>query len=178
VSLDFFPHTACIGLGSNLGSSRKLVQEAWQALSVHPALALQVLSSAYRTKPVAMESSHWFINAVGLLKTSLSPRELLGVLLQVEAEFGRIRSPDRSGYQDRTLDLDLLLFDDLVIDSAELTLPHPAMDTRWFVLIPLAEIALDLVHPLQEKTIAELISGLSPSGRENVVRVDWKEGEQ
>jgi len=178
VSSDSYPHTACIGLGSNLGSSRKLLQDAWHVLSAHPALAPQILSSAYRTKPVAMESSHWFINAVGLLKTSLAPLELLEVLLQVEEEFGRIRTPNRSGYQDRTLDLDVLLFDDLVLDSAALTLPHPAMDERWFVLVPLGEIAPHLQHPLQRKTIAELISGLTSLGREDVVPVDWQEAEQ
>jgi 2-amino-4-hydroxy-6-hydroxymethyldihydropteridine diphosphokinase len=120
-----------------------------------------------------MESRHWFINAAGLLQTSLSPEELLDLILQVEQEFGRTRLEGQARYQDRTLDLDLLLFDELVLDSIPLTLPHPAMHRRWFVLIPLAEIAPQLLHPLQGKTIAELVSCLSIPGRRDVVPVAW-----
>ena len=170
-----FPHSACIGLGSNLGQSRKLLQDAWQVLADHPDIFPQVLSSPYRTRPVGMKSPHWFINAVGLVKTALSPEGLLDILLQVEQQFGRIRPTDRSCYQDRTLDLDLLLFDDLVMRTARLTLPHPAMDERLFVLVPLAEVAPELYHPLQDKTISELLAALLPaSGREDVERVHWQ----
>ncbi len=131
---------ACIGLGSNLGQSRTLLKEAWQSLGQHPEVNLQTLSSPYRTRPVGMESSHWFINAVGRLHTTLPPETLLDLLLETEQKFGRVRYPELEGYQDRTLDLDLLLFADSIIQSERLILPHPAMHERLFVLIPLAEI--------------------------------------
>jgi len=174
VSPGSFLHTACIGLGSNLGRSRSLLQDAWHALSVHPACSAQIISSAYSTKPVAMESNHWFINAVGLLKTRLSPHDLFEVLRQLELDFGRILPAGKSGYQDRTLDLDLLLFDDLVINTAELTLPHPLLHKRCFVLVPLAEVAPQLWHPLLKKTIAQIMTDLPPAMEANdVFRVEW-----
>ena len=105
-------HTACIGLGSNLGDSRKLLQDAWQELEGEPDITTKVLSSPYRTMPIGMDSPNWFVNAVGLLETTLAAELLLDALLRVEQQFGRIRS-DSGEYQDRTLDLDLLLFDDL-----------------------------------------------------------------
>ena len=123
-----------------------------------------------------MESPHWFMNAVGLLRTGLAPEALLALLLQVEQQFGRTRSTDRSEHQDRTLDLDLLLFDDLVMHSPELNLPHMAMHERLFVLEPLAEVAPGLRHPLLDKTIFELLTKLRlKSDTEDVERVDWPE---
>lgn len=171
-----FSHSACIGLGSNLGRSRKLLQDAWNTLTAHPDISSQILSSPYKTKPVGMESSHWFINAAGLLKTTLGPEALLDILLEVEQQFGRTRSADRSGYQDRTLDLDLLLFDELVMRSAKLILPHPAMHVRLFVLLPLAEIGPQLHHPLQNKTIVELLAAVQlKSDMDDIEGVCWQE---
>lgn len=121
-----------------------------------------------------MDSPHWFINAAGRLTTSLSPHELLALLLKVEQQYGRTRSTDQSGHQDRTLDLDLLLFDDVVMDTPELILPHPAMDGRLFVLVPLAEIARELQHPVLKKTISQLLAALpATSAAENVEQVKW-----
>ena len=123
-----------------------------------------------------MESQNWFINAVGLLRTGLDTEALLAVLLQVEQQFGRSRSTDLSEYQDRTLDLDLLLFDDLVMCSPELNLPHMAMHERLFVLEPLAEVAPGLLHPLLDKTIFELLAELRlKSDTEDVEQVHWRE---
>ncbi len=153
---------ACIALGSNLGQSRRLLLAAWQALGEHPDIILQQLSPPYRTKPVEMNSGHWFINAAGLLRSSLTSEALLDVLLEIEQRFGRIRSPEQQGYQDRTLDLDLLLIDKLVLHTERLILPHPKLDKRLFVLAPLADIAPELQHPLLGKSIVELLTKLEP----------------
>ncbi|CAK8724250.1 2-amino-4-hydroxy-6-hydroxymethyldihydropteridinepyrophosphokinase [Candidatus Electronema halotolerans] len=169
----------CIGLGSNLGQSRKLLLAAWQVLGQHPEIRLQQLSQPCRTKPVGMSSPHWFINAAGLLRSSLSPAALLEVLLAIEQRFGRVRSPEQQGHQDRTLDLDLLLIDQHVLRTAELVLPHPKMQERLFVLAPLAEIAPNLRHPLLGKTIAELLADLLPQTEAGSVEpVAWEDEPQ
>ncbi len=157
--------TSCawIGLGSNLGNSVHILQSAWQRLGREHEISLQRLSTFYRSRPVDMESAHWFINGVGNVRTSLSPGALLEVLLCVENEFGRRRDPDAVGHQDRTLDLDLLLYDDRIVDEPRLQLPHPRMQNRMFVLAPFVELAPELIHPrlrlsmatLKEKLLAE-----------------------
>ncbi len=172
--LNFSSASAFIGLGSNLGDSRSLLQEAWQALGQHPDINLQALSSPYRTQPVSMESEHWFINAVGQLDTTLSPETLLNLLMETEQQFGRVRYPEREGYQDRTLDLDLLLYADRMMETRRLTLPHPKMHERLFVLIPLAELDGQKVHPCFRKTVAELLAEQEAAdGREGIEQVSW-----
>ncbi|MCI5124169.1 MAG: 2-amino-4-hydroxy-6-hydroxymethyldihydropteridine diphosphokinase [Candidatus Electrothrix sp. AR5] len=175
--MNSFPslHSTYVGLGSNLGQSRTLLLEAWQSLDLHPEVNLLALSSPYRTRPVGMESNHWFINAVGHLHTTLPPEALLDLLLETEQQFGRVRHPELEGYQDRTLDLDLLLYDGCVMQTDRLVLPHPAMHERLFVLIPLAEIGAQLAHPLLQKTVAELLAEQeSRSGREGIERTNWQ----
>ncbi len=146
----------CIGLGSNLGNSLQILQDAWQRLGEQDGINLQALSAPYRTEPVGMKSEHWFINAAGLLTTTLSPEALLDQLLRVEQEFGRRRNPHNSGYQDRTLDLDLLLYGDLKIEAPRLQLPHPEMHKRLFVLVPLAELDPTRLHPRFQCSLDEL----------------------
>ncbi len=138
--MSVFHHKAYIGLGSNLGDSLEIIQASWKLLDQCSGVACRQISSPYRTKPVGMRTDNWFINAVGLVMTSLSPLELLAQLLALEKRFGRKRPQDVQGYQDRFLDLDLLLYDALVVQTPVLILPHPRMTQRLFVLKPLAEI--------------------------------------
>ncbi|MCI5165907.1 MAG: 2-amino-4-hydroxy-6-hydroxymethyldihydropteridine diphosphokinase [Candidatus Electrothrix sp. GM3_4] len=170
-------HSAYVGLGSNLGQSRTLLKEAWLSLGQHPEVNLQALSSPYHTRPVGMESSHWFINAAGRLHTTLPPEALLDLLLKTEQKFGRVRHPELEGHQDRTLDLDLLLFDACTIQTDRLVLPHPLMHERLFVLIPLAEIGTQLAHPLLKKTITELLAEQEAkngqNGQEGIEQANW-----
>ena len=165
-------------MGSNLGQSMELLWHAWQALGRREQITAAALSSPYRTRPVGMDSQHWFINAVGLLQTSLTADELLDTLIEIEQKFGRTRT-EEEGYQDRTLDLDLLLYDDLRQTSERLTLPHPRMHQRFFVLEPLNEISPHLLHPVLDKTMSCLSMELfsSTTEPEEVSRLQWETGD-
>ena len=130
-------HTAYIGLGANLGDAPAALRAAIQALAALPGTQLLQCSALYRSAPVDATGPD-FYNAVAALRTSLPPQELLAALQSIEAAAGRER-PYRNA--PRTLDLDILLFDALAIDTPTLTVPHPRMHERAFVLLPLAEIA-------------------------------------
>ncbi|MBN9628066.1 MAG: 2-amino-4-hydroxy-6-hydroxymethyldihydropteridine diphosphokinase [Acidovorax sp. SCN 65-28] len=130
-------HTAYIGLGANLGDAPAALRAAIQALAALPGTQLLQCSALYRSAPVDATGPD-FYNAVAALRTSLPPHELLVALQSIEAAAGRER-PYRNA--PRTLDLDILLFDGLAIDTPKLTVPHPRMHERAFVLLPLAEIA-------------------------------------
>ena len=133
-----FQHTAFIALGSNLQNPKHQVQQALEAIQSHEDIKFLKASSLYKTAPVGYDKQDDFINAVAEIKTNLAPIELLRSLLSIENTFGRERAFPNAP---RVLDLDLLLYDEIVMNSAELTLPHPRMHERGFVMIPLAEIA-------------------------------------
>ncbi len=120
-------------------------------------------SSWYLTRPVGLDDPEWFINGVILLETGQSPRELLETLLKIESRLGRERTIK---WGPRTMDLDILFFDDRVIREVDLVIPHPELEKRRFVLDPLEEIAPDLIHPGFNKTIKELKIGLETGGQE------------
>ncbi|RIX45177.1 MAG: 2-amino-4-hydroxy-6-hydroxymethyldihydropteridine diphosphokinase [Rhodocyclales bacterium GT-UBC] len=135
---------AYVALGANLGDPAATVRAAFAALSNLPDSRLLRTSSLYRTAPVGLADQPEFINAAAALETSLTPEALLDTLFDIEARFGRIRA-ERNG--PRTLDLDLLLYDNLSLALPRLTLPHPRLHLRAFVLYPLAEIAPGLDIP-------------------------------
>lgn len=128
-----------IGLGANLGHPRQQVEQALEQLQALPRSELAAVSSLYRTAPVGPADQPDFINAVARLDTALDPLALLAALQQIERRHGRIRNGQRWG--PRTLDLDILLFGDQILDWPQLCVPHPQMQARAFVLGPLAEIA-------------------------------------
>lgn len=138
---------AYVALGSNLGNPVQTVEDAIDAMAALRGSLLVAISSLYRTAPVGLRNQPDFINAVVALDTRLGPRELLDELFALEARFGRIRESGSAKNAPRTLDLDLLLHGDTVRDDPALTLPHPRMHERAFVLAPLAEIAPNLVIP-------------------------------
>jgi 2-amino-4-hydroxy-6-hydroxymethyldihydropteridine diphosphokinase len=151
---------AIIGLGSNLGNGRAILHAAWETIGTISGIRLNGLSSPFMTAPVGMASRHWFTNAVGRLQVALTPEELLWVLLAIEKKFGRTRDGERLGYQDRSLDLDLLYYDNIVRDTPELTLPHPRIGERLFVLAPFAELEPDYIDLTSGKTIVDMAKQL------------------
>jgi 2-amino-4-hydroxy-6-hydroxymethyldihydropteridine diphosphokinase len=148
---------AYVGIGSNLERPREQVLQAFDELDRMPATRLVRKSSLYRTAPVGHAGQPDFINAVAELDSALSPREMLEQLRRIEASHGRARSFPNAP---RTLDLDLLLFDERTIGDADLVVPHPRMHERAFVLKPLAEIAPGVAIP-GKGTVKDLLEKTS-----------------
>lgn len=170
---------AYIGLGSNLGDGRGNLQDAWRRLGETAGVALLALSCPYLTKPLAkpewlasgrMVGEGMFTNAVGSVESRLSPEELLAAMQGIENAMGR----DRASSVDRTVDLDLLYYDDLAQSGSELSLPHPELQRRRFVLAPLAEIAPDHRHPLIGLTSRQMLAGLEVAAADEIQRLDWR----
>jgi 2-amino-4-hydroxy-6-hydroxymethyldihydropteridine diphosphokinase len=158
------PHTAAIALGSNLSSTfgdpTTNLHEALGRIEDIDATSIVAVSSFHTTDPVGYLDQPHFVNAAALVTTTLPAADLLHRLLAIEQAMGR----DRTGVPEkgpRIIDLDLLLYDDFVLSTSELTLPHPAMHERRFVLAPLAEIAPTMRHPSLHRSIADLLEQIS-----------------
>lgn len=146
---------AYVALGSNLGDRLRRLREAVARL--HVLGTIEAVSAVYETDPVGVTDQPAFLNAALRLRTDLRPEALLATLLGIESDLRRVRTVVNGP---RTLDLDLLLYGDLVLDTADLTLPHPRLHERAFVLVPLADIAPDLQHPQTGLRVRDLLSSL------------------
>ena len=146
---------AYLALGTNIGNKRRnmITAAALLAERVGDVLAL---SGFYETEPWGFQSENTFLNAALQLDTSLSPLELLKATQEIEIEMGRTQKSN-GAYHDRIIDIDILLYDDLVLQTPELTLPHPLMHERLFVMEPLAEIAPNVIHPVFKKPVISLL---------------------
>lgn len=155
-------HAAYLGLGSNLDDPAAQLDEARRRLGLIEGLEITCVSSYFATPPLGVLDQPWFVNAVAAIRTRLSPEQLLDALLQVENDMGRVR---KQRWGPRLVDLDLLLYNNNVILTPRLQVPHPEMSKRGFVLLPLAEIAPEARHPQLQKTAAQLLAELAPEAR-------------
>ena len=150
-------HSAYIGFGSNIGDRLAHIGNAIHALSETEGIALQRVSSVYKTDPVGYTAQSEFLNGVAAIQTSLSPLSLLHTLKNIETAIGR---QHRIRWGPREIDLDILIYGDLCLHTEKLVIPHPEMHRRRFVLVPLAEIVPDLVHPVFQETVQTLLERL------------------
>ena len=148
---------AYLSLGSNIGHRRTNLAEAVTQLEGHGQIVLK--SSFYETEPVEMTGQPWFVNCVVALETQEPPDVLLSSILEIERKLGRVRQAEQPKGP-RSIDIDILLFGDVVEDSSSLTIPHPAMHERRFVLEPLVEIASEAFHPVLKMTAQQMLSHL------------------
>jgi 2-amino-4-hydroxy-6-hydroxymethyldihydropteridine diphosphokinase len=153
------PKIAYLSLGSNVGNREAQLRAAQVRLSAITRVV--ALSSFYETEPVEYVQQPWFLNCAVAIETNETPEQLISALLRIEQEMGRQRAQKNGP---RSIDIDILLLADRIMESKDLTIPHPAMHLRRFVLEPLAEIAPEALHPVFKKTIRELLDEL-PTGQ-------------
>lgn len=167
-------HRAFLGLGANIGDREQNLLMALRLLAERARVV--AVSSLYRSEAVVLEgtpSGPDYLNAACDVETALSPQELLAFVKEIEHTIGRRRA---ARWAPRPIDIDILLYDDVRIDATELVVPHPRICERNFVLVPLADIAPDVVHPVESKTIGNLAAGVGRNGLERVRGADWAAG--
>jgi len=153
--------TVYLSFGSNMGDREQQINDALSLLNTLPETKVTKISSLYETAPVGGVKQDDFLNGIVALDTNLSPLELLDSLQEIELKLNRVR---KIHWGPRTIDLDIVLFGDLVVDSERLKVPHPLMHERSFVLIPLNEIAPQAIHPVLNKKISDIVT-LDPDVR-------------
>jgi 2-amino-4-hydroxy-6-hydroxymethyldihydropteridine diphosphokinase len=163
--------TAYLALGANLGERLEALRGGRKALHGADGVQVDASSPLYETEPVGgPERQGLYLNAVLRVRTKLPPRELLTLCLEVEKRFGR-RRDERWGA--RTLDIDILFYERVVLQESDLTLPHPRLHERPFVLLPLFDLEPDLVHPLMGVTLGELVASLTPPAGVCRKNLEW-----
>ena len=150
---------AYLGLGSNLGDRQHNLSRAIELLSQR--LHVERISSIYETEPMGYQEQPRFLNAICQVATLLSPEKLLALAKEIEEALGRVPSFQNGP---RSIDVDILFYGEQVIDNPQLTIPHPRLEERAFVLVPLAEIAPELVHPVSGKTVGEMVQNVGGLG--------------
>jgi 2-amino-4-hydroxy-6-hydroxymethyldihydropteridine diphosphokinase len=143
-----------LGLGTNLGSRSRNLNDAVSGINEQIGKVVKI-SSVYETEPWGFKSDYQFLNIVIKVETILSPDAFLEAILRIELYLGRVRGENQ--YSSRIIDVDILFFEDQVIDSATLKVPHPKLHERKFVLVPLCEIEPEMIHPVLKKTLASLL---------------------
>ncbi len=154
-------HNVYLGLGSNLGDRGENLDNAIDHIEERIGEVIAP-SAVYITEPVGFESANQFLNAACRVQTKLTPIEVLQATQWIEKEMGRDVKSQGERYTDRIIDIDVLLYEDVILDSADLKLPHPHIHERSFVLFPLAEIAGEYMHPILHKTINQLKDAIVP----------------
>ncbi|HZX47743.1 MAG TPA: 2-amino-4-hydroxy-6-hydroxymethyldihydropteridine diphosphokinase [Nitrospirota bacterium] len=158
---------AFIGIGTNLGDRKNHIAEAIQLLENNTDIKIIRSSALYVTEPIGYVGQDWFLNCVIEVMTNLPPHELLARCLEIEDKMGRTRTMQ---WGPRVIDLDILLYNNAVIEDDDLIIPHPNMDKRRFVLAPLVEIAPDVIHPKLNKTVTDLLKHLNDKHKVDVYR--------
>ncbi len=151
---------AYLGAGSNIGDRISFIQQANCLLNDSNDIKVLQCSSLYETEPVGFKDQDWFINAVLEVETSFSPEELLNHCLRIEKQLGRQREPDIHKWGPRTIDLDILFYDDMIVSSDLVQIPHPRVHMRAHALVPMIEVNENFIHPIANKTILELHNDL------------------
>jgi 2-amino-4-hydroxy-6-hydroxymethyldihydropteridine diphosphokinase len=145
-----------ISIGTNIGNKNRNIEKALELIRIKIGSIISV-SSIYETEPWGFKSEHWFYNAVCLAETEFSPQDVMKQLLSMEQSMGRIRNLSKE-YKNRIIDLDILFFDDEIINLDTLKIPHPHLHERLFVLKPLNEVCPEWNHPVFKKTVKQLLS--------------------
>ena len=148
-----------LSLGSNLGDRVGYLQQATSLLSMHPNINIVSTSSFYESEPWGMDSENWFVNAVVQISTTLEPEALLEECQKIEIQLGRSKCK-QAGYLDRTIDIDIVFYDKLILNTENLTIPHKHFHKRVFMIVPMLEIADDFVHPFFGKTVESLYEAI------------------
>jgi 2-amino-4-hydroxy-6-hydroxymethyldihydropteridine diphosphokinase len=162
------PHQVYIGIGSNLGNKRENYLEALERIAKLPKTRIIKESSVYESQPHG-DSKEWYINGVIEIETELKPELLLNKFKNIERAMGRKKVRKKWGA--RIIDIDILLYDSLVMNKKSLKIPHPEMHQRKFVLIPLSELAPQVIHPVLSASISELLVGVKDDKKVSLARL-------
>lgn len=142
--------------GSNVGNKSEIFDQAFCLIN-NRCGDVVALSSAYESEPWGFDADEWFLNRLMIVRTELSPDDIMDVLLDIESLLGRVRHPESKGYASRKIDLDILYYGDEIVNDDKVIAPHPRLHLRRFVLLPMCEVAPDFVHPVFHLTQTELL---------------------